>query len=147
MIREAALTDLAALTDVEAACFGSDAWSAFLVEAELKSDTRSVLLASEDDVVVGYGSIMVVDDVADLQRIGVVSEARRRGLARTLLTELIAKAAGLGATRMLVEVADVNAPAISLYESFGFQVIHRRRGYYANGIDALVMERKLEESA
>lgn len=147
MIREAALTDLVALTDIEDSCFADDAWSAALVESELTGDTRSVLLASNDTSVVGYGSIMVVDDVADLQRIAVLPGARRHGLGRELLEELLAKASGLGATRILLEVAESNGPAIGLYGSFGFQVIHRRRGYYADGDDALVMERALEEAA
>lgn len=143
MIRAAALTDLAALTGIENSCFAGDAWSAALVESELTGDTRSVLLASDDTAVVGYGSIMVVDDVADLQRIAVLPDARRRGLGHELLEELLTKASGLGATRILLEVAASNDQAIGLYESFEFHVIARRRGYYADGDDALVMERKL----
>lgn len=147
MIREAVLTDVGALTEVEAACFGGDAWSPTLVGSELAGDTRSVLLACDGDDILGYGSIAVVDDVADLQRIAILPDVRRRGLGRELLEELLVKAAGLGATRILLEVAASNEPAIALYESFGFAPITRRRGYYADGSDALVMERALGEAA
>lgn len=147
MIREAALTDLVPLTEIEETCFAGDAWNAALVESELTGDTRSVLVAADDTSVVGYGSIMVVDDVADLQRIAVVPGERRHGLGRELLEELLAKASRLGATRILLEVAESNTPAIGLYESFGFAEIHRRRGYYADGDDALVMEKPLGEAA
>ncbi|MEO6471723.1 MAG: ribosomal protein S18-alanine N-acetyltransferase [Aeromicrobium sp.] len=140
MIREAALADVPALTQVESACFVEDAWNAALVESEVSADTRSVLLASDESTVTGYGSIMVVDDVADLQRIAVIPGARRGGLGRELLGELLAKASRLGATRIMLEVAAENAPAIGLYDSFGFSEISRRRNYYANGVDALVME-------
>lgn len=147
MIRDAVLTDLGALTAVESACFGGDAWSPALVESELAGDSRSVLLACDDADILGYGSIALVDDVADLQRIAVLPGARRQGLGRELLQELLAKATGLGATRILLEVAASNQPAIGLYESFGFAPINRRRGYYADGTDALVMERVLAEAA
>lgn len=147
MIRDAALTDVGALVDVEAACFAGDAWSPGLVESELAGDNRSVLLACDGADVLGYGSIAVVDDVADLQRIAIVPDVRRRGLGRELLEELLAKAAGLGATRILLEVTAANKAAIGLYESFGFVPISRRRGYYADGSDALVMERALGEAA
>lgn len=143
MIREAALTDLVPLTEIEETCFAGDAWNAALVESELTGDTRSVLVAADDTSVVGYGSIMVVDDVADLQRIAVLPEARRLGFGSELLDLLLAKAAGLGATRILLEVAASNDQAIGLYESFNFHVIARRLLYYADNTDALVMERAL----
>lgn len=143
MIRAAALSDAAALTKVESVCFDKDAWGPALVEGELTADTRSVLLVADDSDVVGYGSIQVIDDVADLQRIAVVPGARREGLGRELLEELLVKAAALGATRILLEVSVTNDAAIGLYGSFGFVEIARRRHYYADGTDALVMERPL----
>ena len=143
MIRAAVLSDVEALTQVESVCFDRDAWSPKLVENELSADTRSVLLASDDSKVIGYGSIQVIDDVADLQRIAVVPDARRAGLGRELLEELLAKATGLGATRIMLEVAADNDAAISLYESFAFAEIALRKGYYADGRDALVMEKSL----
>lgn len=42
--------------------------------------------------------------------------------------------------RILLEVAETNSAARKLYESFGFNVIHRRKNYYADS-DALIMER------
>ncbi|MDQ3157491.1 MAG: ribosomal protein S18-alanine N-acetyltransferase [Actinomycetota bacterium] len=145
MIREAALTDLGALSAIESACFAGDAWSPALVESELLGESRSVLLAADEDSAIGYCSVSVVDGVADLQRIAVLPDARRQGLGRELLEELLAKATGLGATRILLEVAASNEAAIGLYESFGFEPIHRRRRYYPDGDDALVMERALGE--
>jgi ribosomal-protein-alanine N-acetyltransferase len=44
-----------------------------------------------------------------------------------------------------LEVRPTNAEALGLYESFGFQVIGRRKGYYFDtGEDALVMETRLQ---
>ncbi|MBC7594233.1 MAG: ribosomal protein S18-alanine N-acetyltransferase [Kineosporiaceae bacterium] len=147
MIRAATLTDLAVLTEIEAACFGDDAWTSSLVEAELSVATRSVLLSCDDAAVVGYGSIMVVDNVADLQRIAVLPEARRRCLGRDLLESLLSTAIERGAARILLDVAASNEAAMGLYAGFGFTTIARRRGYYANGSSALVMEKSLEKKS
>ena len=145
MIRDAALADLGALTEIEYASFVGYSWSPALVESELLGETRSVLLASDAGNVLGYCSVRVVDGVADLQRIAVLPHARRQGLGGKLLKELLGRAAALGATRIMLEVAASNEAAIALYESFGFVPIHRRPGYYADGDDAIVMERALGE--
>jgi ribosomal-protein-alanine N-acetyltransferase len=43
-----------------------------------------------------------------------------------------------------LEVRPTNVEALGLYESFGFRVIGRRKGYYFDtGEDALVMEARL----
>ena len=45
---------------------------------------------------------------------------------------------------VFLEVRPTNAEALRLYESLGFQVIGRRKGYYFDtGEDALVMEARL----
>ena len=42
---------------------------------------------------------------------------------------------------VVLEVRPSNEHALTLYESFGFRVVGRRRGYYYDtGEDALVME-------
>jgi ribosomal-protein-alanine N-acetyltransferase len=142
MIRAAAAGDVAAIAAIERACFGSGAWSETLVGDEVRSD-RHVVLVTDD--LSAYGAVSVAGDVADLDRIAVVPPARGRGLARELLTVLVDRARDLGAARMLLEVASDNAAALGLYEAHGFDTISSRTGYYAGGVDALVMELTIEE--
>jgi ribosomal-protein-alanine N-acetyltransferase len=135
MIRRATDSDVVTIVTIEAECFGSAAWSEQLVRDQLAGEHRIVLI--DDDI--AYGVISVLGDVADLDRIAVAPAVRRRGVARTLLGELISQAGG---SRMLLEVGADNEAAIGLYESYGFTTISRRKGYYPGGIDALVMERE-----
>jgi len=146
MIRLAESSDVAAISALEVACFGDDAWSEALVRAEVESEHRTVLVDEHADDLQAYGSIHLLGDLADLERIAVVPSTRRQGLAAALLTALIQQAREMGAVRMLLEVADDNTAAVGLYESFGFRTISRRRGYYAGGADALVMEQEIEEA-
>ena len=47
---------------------------------------------------------------------------------------------------MLLEVRHDNEPAVALYAAEGFLEITRRRGYYAAGLDAIVMRREISPS-
>lgn len=142
MIRNAGPDDVAAIAAIEQACFGSSAWSDQLVRDEVTSQ-RHVALVTDD--LKGYGAISVVGEDSDLDRIAVLPDERGKGLARDLLEMLIDRARDVGAGRMLLEVAADNIAAIGLYESCGFDTIATRRGYYAGGIDALVMEISISE--
>jgi ribosomal protein S18 acetylase RimI-like enzyme len=41
---------------------------------------------------------------------------------------------------IMVEVNQINTPAINLYKKFGFQFVNNRKKYYENKYDALVMK-------
>ncbi len=136
MIRAGTAADLALLVDLESRCFGSASWGSGLLEAALTAD--QVLVTTAGD---GYAIVRVVADTADLDRIAVLDESRRRGVGSMLLEAALDRAARQGATRVLLEVADDNAAAVRLYDREGFVEIHRRPGYYPSGAAAIVMER------
>jgi ribosomal-protein-alanine N-acetyltransferase len=59
-----------------------------------------------------------------------------------LLREVIRVARERGAKNVFLEVRPSNAPALALYEAFGFNRIGQRRGYYPAHVgreDALVL--------
>jgi ribosomal-protein-alanine N-acetyltransferase len=140
MIRRADSADVVAISGIELICFGDEAWSTELVGDEVEGGHRTVLVADNDGELEAYGSISVLGDLADLDRVAVVPSRRRHGSGGALLAVLIDQAREQGAARMLLEVADANTAAIALYESFGFATISRRVRYYPDGADALVME-------
>ena len=47
--------------------------------------------------------------------------------------------------KAFLEVREGNSSAILLYRSCGFKAAGRRKNYYSNGEDALLMERELCE--
>jgi ribosomal-protein-alanine acetyltransferase len=138
--RPAVGADRDAVADLERTCFGPDAWSASVVEAELAHPDRVVLVHESQGQVVAWVDLGVVADVADLHRVAVAPERRRGGLAGTLLRSGLDAVAARGAERVLLEVAADNDAAVALYAAHGFTPIARRRGYYAGGRDAVVME-------
>jgi GNAT superfamily N-acetyltransferase len=82
------------------------------------------------DAAIGRGAVTTAPDGrvwAGLSDVTVLEPERRRGLGRAVCAELLAWAAGRGATHAYVRVADDNVPAIALAESLGFRLHHRSR--------------------
>lgn len=142
-LRPATPADAPALAALEATLFGVDAWSESAVLAELEGPGRHAVAAVEDEEVVGYAVTMRSADLADLQRIAVRPDRQRRGIARRLLDEVLDHARAEGANRMLLEVSASNAAAMAFYAAADFVEIDRRRRYYRDGTDAVVMRRSL----
>ncbi len=143
-LRVATAADAPAVAALERVTFGVDAWSEGSVLEELTAPGRRAVVAVEADELVGYAVTASSGDVVDLQRIAVRSDQRRRGLARALLDALTTEAAGGGGGggRMLLEVSAANDAALAFYTAEGFEEIGRRRRYYRDGSDAVVMQRR-----
>ena len=138
-VRAATPEDAAGIAALEALCFGKDAWTPPLVVSELTGADRGSLVATEDGGLVGYAMTLASGDVVDLLRIAVHPERRRQGVARTLLQAVLAQASRTPAERVLLEVRVGNDAARAFYAAAGFAEIARRRGYYRDGSDALVL--------
>jgi ribosomal-protein-alanine N-acetyltransferase len=97
-----------------------------------------------DGVLVGYAGFWLVLDEAHITSVTVRRDCRRQGLGRQLLTHLLDVAQNLDVRRATLEVRVSNVAAQRLYEGFGFEIIGRRKGYYAKTQeDALVMLKEL----
>ena len=141
-LRAATVSDVPAVVALEEELFGVDAWSAESVESEVLGAGRHALIAVDPDgTVVGYAVTLAAGDVLDLQRIGVAPGARRRGVARSLLDDALRAARGsvVPPDRVLLEVSAANDAALAFYAAAGFTEVDRRRRYYRDGTDAVVM--------
>lgn len=88
----------------------------------------------------------VIVEEAEVLTLATHPAHRRQGLARGLLLRFHETAAGLGAARAVLEVAEGNAAARALYEDAGYEAVGRRPAYYARpdgAVAALVMARAL----
>lgn len=140
-VRAATSSDLRALIALEGECEGRDAWSETLLQAGLSGTVPTVhyLVAEDNGGVIGYAVVSCVDDIAELQRIGVTAAHRRLGVASTLLDEVLTLSRREGAQRLLLEVREENTAAVAMYAARGFVEIDRRPRYYRDGATAIVM--------
>ena len=98
------------------------------------------LVARADGRVLAFACAYVVADELMINDLAVDSSHRRVGLGRALLRHLLDGARVRGCGRATLEVRLGNGPARALYEAFGFSVVGRRPGYYADtGEDALLL--------
>lgn len=145
-VRAATADDLPAIAGLQAESF-ADRWSVDAVR-ELAALTGAVVLLAEraaDGEAVGYLIGQVVTDEAEVHSLAVAAAARRLGIGRRLLAAFEAMVAALGAASVVLEVAADDPVATGLYESAGYAVVARRRGYYRIGrpepVDAEVRRR------
>jgi ribosomal-protein-alanine acetyltransferase len=77
-----------------------------------------------------YAITMNLPDEIHLLNISVASNFQRKGLGRSFLRWLIARARADNIEGMLLEVRPSNLSAIALYKSEGFTQVGLRKGYY-----------------
>jgi ribosomal-protein-alanine N-acetyltransferase len=143
-VRQAGPADLEAVTCLEEAAF-KDAWPADMLAFELSHPRALLLLASrgEEDPPAGYAAFRHAAGEAELLRLAVLPGERRRGIARALIAEGLERLVREGVQVCFLEVRVDNEPAVTLYERLGFARIGRRRGYYQDGMDALIFALEL----
>lgn len=108
-----------------------------MIVKEVISDTDSVYNYMEDEIVLGYLEIRLVDGVVDIMNLFVSEDERRKGIATSLMNEMIEKE---NFNRIMLEVNENNNPAIRLYTKLGFKEISYRERYYDEDT-ALIMEK------
>ena len=148
-VRPMAAADAEAMAALERDCFAGAAhepWSASMFLEELDPNApaaRSWWVAHDNGELIGFAGGMVVDKDIEILDVAVSRAHRREGIARKLLSHVSYDAQMLGCTTASLEVEADNEAAIALYGSLGFGEAGRRRGYYAGGVDALVMSAPL----
>ena len=78
----------------------------------------------------GFSICRIAKDECELLSLGVVPEARRKGIGTALLAESMARCRQSGAATMFLEVAVDNQEARSLYLDHGFETVGTRPNYY-----------------
>lgn len=95
-----------------------------------------------DDNVNGYGSIKLIDDVAEINNICVDYSHRKKGIATAIIKYMLQYACNKGVKKVLLEVAEDNKEAIALYAKNGFCSLYTRPNYYKE-TGAIVMQKCL----
>jgi [ribosomal protein S18]-alanine N-acetyltransferase len=146
-IRRLTYSDLPQVIAIERRAFPTP-WSLamFVLELSKPSGVCLAAIAPADDggQLVGYLICSRYADVWHLMNIAVDPSHLRHGYARAMLEEMIERA---GPDQpYTLEVRTSNAPAIALYELFGFVSSGTRPRYYHDtGEDAMIMWRAAHE--
>jgi [ribosomal protein S18]-alanine N-acetyltransferase len=136
--------DLQSVLEIERASFPSP-WTEANFRHEIDDNPFAWnVVARAGATVVAFACAYVVAEELMINDLAVDRAWRRRGAARALLSHLIAGASSRACRRATLEVRPGNEAARALYSSFGFVLVGRRAGYYADtGEDALLLSRPL----
>jgi [ribosomal protein S18]-alanine N-acetyltransferase len=131
-IRPATLDDLGAIAAIQAASPEASQWDP---GGYLDNDCG---VAIEQGRVTGFlASRRVAPDEREILNVAVDPAHRRKGVARALLADELARGPG----RWFLEVRASNAAALRLYESAGFERYGSRPGYYREPAEEAIVMR------
>lgn len=132
--------DLDQVLGIESASFPHP-WSRTHFQDELKS-SHSFPFSAFDGTgrLVGYICPMIILDEGHILDVAVHLDFRGHGLGKMLVEKALAICHERGAEFVSLEVRPSNIDAISLYRRLGFIETGRRRRYYHDGEDAILME-------
>lgn len=136
--------DSRALASAEAVCF-DDPWPEpyFITELFAPGRFQRVLVDVNGSLAAYLFTAWQYLDLHIL-KVATLPAFRRHGLGRRLMLVAEEHAHEMAGESLTLEVRTANAPAIAMYESLGYERVGIRRGYYADGSDALVMTKRVE---
>lgn len=139
MIRKGSLKDLPQIWQIEKRVFRTP-WSKESIRAELRTSPDRFSFVLEENGIVGYIMLRLLEKEAQVLNIAVDIAYQHRGYGDKLLKYTLDE---LGSERdVFLEVRESNLPAIKLYSDNNFEEIGIREGYYSDGEDAVIMQRK-----
>jgi len=117
-------------------CFPDHPWSEndFM---ELKKSGCEIVASKN-----GFIVWRTVADQAEIITIGVAPDARRSGIAESMILLMEQELKKQSVVNVFLEVSEVNYPAKKLYEKLGFLVVGKRPKYY-DGTDAIIMSKEI----
>jgi ribosomal-protein-alanine acetyltransferase len=138
VIRQMLVGDLATVAAIEASAVSL--WSLEQIASELKrkSGISLVAVASNGELQAWCCGFQTGVD-AELLKITVNPLVQRLGIGEDLLQELCLLYAKRGARQMYLEVRSQNRPALNLYAKQNFQEVGRRKSYYKEPADDVVI--------
>jgi ribosomal-protein-alanine N-acetyltransferase len=123
----------AAMAAIHAQAFPDDPWNELSFSRLLGQPGVAGFIDERGGILL----LRCVADEAEILTIGVATP--RQGIGSILMQTAIAHAQAQHAATLHLEVAASNAGAYAFYGSLGFTQTGRRRNYYGDGTDALLL--------
>ncbi len=136
IFRKGTIEDVKRIAELESMIF-PDAWTSKSIGDTLAQKQAFVVVAEVDNMtarqngaIVGYCIVYHVLDEAEIARIGVDTEFRRRGLGKGLLDFTCECCREMQIEQLLLDVRESNLVARAFYEKYGFETDGIRKNFY-----------------
>lgn len=146
-IRAMQVPDLSAILEIQSSSKEAAQWSQAAYEKLLDAcSSELALVAERASSVMGFIVARQVANELEILNLAVAGVARRQGVGRALLQDVLTHAAARGAHKVFLEVRASNFAAQDFYQAQGFAIAGRRANYYTSPVeDALLLARSLSE--
>lgn len=114
-------------------------WNMNILKDEVNNSNSQYYAILKDDEILAFGGLWFNIDEAHVMNIAVREDNRQKGLGTKLLQFLVELAKKKEKKCITLEVREDNKPAIKLYEKLNFEIVGKRRRYYDNSVDAIIM--------
>ncbi|MCI2839644.1 ribosomal protein S18-alanine N-acetyltransferase [Staphylococcus hominis] len=144
-IRAMQVDDVPSVFDIERESFNDSSWTidAFYHELNENNFAKYFVVIFQEEII-GYLGLWIVIDQAQITTIAIKELFRDYGLGQLLLNYVMDYARHT-CDVMSLEVRITNVIAQHVYKKLGFQYGGKRKNYYGEGEDALVMWVNLNE--
>ena len=119
-------------------------WNENVLNTELENPLSEYIVAICDNKVVGYAGLWRSIDEGHITNIVTKKDKRGNNIGTKMLEEIIALARKKELQSVTLEVNEHNEIAIKLYKKYNFQEVGKRKKYYNNIDDAIIMTLKFE---
>jgi len=135
--RKMTLDDLYEVYEIECELF-SDPWPQKSFKRDLKNNriSRAFVLEKKNRII-GYTVCWLYVDELHIGNFAITKKFQGQGYGNYMLKKLLENFQDLELA--ILEVRAKNISAINLYHKYGFKKIYRRKKYYADKQDAIVM--------
>ena len=152
-LRKFVPNDLQSVMQINRVCLPENYTDMFFVDLHQRFP-ETFIVAEEDSNVVGYIMSRIEVGLSNfglgglirkghVVSIAVMPQARRKGVATSLLKAGMEGMCYYKAKQIYLEVRVTNGAGVALYKKLGLEVARTISGYYSDGEDAYVMSKKL----
>ena len=118
-------------------------WNINILKSELDNNNSLYFVAKEEKEIVGFVGTLINVDFTEITNIVVKKDFRKLGIGKMLLEKIIEETKKINKEMIYLEVNENNDGAINLYKKYRFEEVGRRKKYYNEKDDAILMNLKL----
>ena len=120
-----------------------DFWNINILKSELNNNNSLYFVAKNENEILGFAGILLNFDFSEITNIVVRKDFRKFGIGKMLLEKIIEETKKNNKKMIYLEVNENNTNAINLYKKYRFEEVGRRKKYYNQKDDAILMNLKL----
>ena len=118
-------------------------WTKNQWESEFKKIGVKVVAITLEKEIIGIYVVHIIINEAQINYFSIKKRFRRKGYGSYLMSYLVRQCEKLNLKKLFLEVSELNMVAEQFYSQFKFLNVGRRKNYYRDGSDAVLMEKNL----